>query len=249
MGQAMWPSLRTAPDIHVVAALGRHAPPADLPADTAWVHHLADALAGAQSGDLWVDLTTGEAATQQLPEVLAAGCDALVGATGMSADTLANWAEQARVLSRTVFVVPNFSLGAVLMMRFATMAARWLPDVEIVEAHHPGKKDAPSGTARRTAELVASARQSPPLALPCGESLPPSRGLNVSGIPVHAIRLPGLLAHQEVVFGGTGEVLTLRHDAMSRECFAPGLLLAIRGMSRLSGLVVGLEHLLEGEHA
>ena len=241
MGQAMWPGLAEAPDLEVIGALSRQAAPADLPGLTRWSADATTLLAESRPGDIWLDLTTGEAATAHVPLALEARLRVIVGATGMAPATLDAWRDRLAARPGTVLVVPNFSLGAVLMMRFAEEAARWLPDVAIIEGHHPAKRDAPSGTARRTAERIAANRSR------AGSSHggQPALGLDVSGVPVHALRMPGLLAHQEVVFGGQGEVLTIRHDAMGRECFLPGLLLAIRGLDRVRGLAIGLEHVLE----
>jgi 4-hydroxy-tetrahydrodipicolinate reductase len=132
------------------------------------------------------------------------------------------------------------------MMQFAVQAAPHFESVEIIELHHPRKADAPSGTARRTAEMIADARSGMP-AMPDATSdlLPGARGANVSGIPVHSIRLQGLVAHQEIVFGGPGESLTIRHDSYDRESFMPGVLLAVRKVSQTPGLTYGLEHLLD----
>jgi 4-hydroxy-tetrahydrodipicolinate reductase len=144
-------------------------------------------------------------------------------------------------------VAPNFAIGAVLMMRFAEQAARWFESVEIVEMHHPDKADAPSGTARRTAEMVAAARRDAGLgAMPDAtrDALDGARGASVDGVPVHSVRARGLVAHQEVLLGAMGETLTLRHDSLDRASFMPGVLLAVRQVGGRPGLTVGLEHLL-----
>ncbi len=146
-----------------------------------------------------------------------------------------------------VLVVPNFSVGAVLMMRFAAEAARFYESVEIIELHHPTKADAPSGTARRTAELVAQARSAAGAdELPDATSdvVAGARGANVEGIPVHSVRVRGLVAHQEVILGGVGETLTIRHDSLDRESFMPGVLAAVRAVVRRPGLTVGLDQVL-----
>ena len=153
-----------------------------------------------------------------------------------------NWAVMVGVL-----VAANFSIGAVLMMRFAVAAAPFYESVEIVELHHPNKADAPSGTARRTAELVAEARGKAGLGqMPDATStaLDGARGADVGGVHVHAVRLSGLIAHQEVLLGGDGEILTIRHDSMNRGSFMPGVLLAVRNVRERPGLTVGLEPLL-----
>jgi 4-hydroxy-tetrahydrodipicolinate reductase len=148
-----------------------------------------------------------------------------------------------------VLVAPNFSIGAVLMMRFAAQAARYFENVEIVELHHPDKVDAPSGTAQRTAELVAEARSaagSPPMPDATVKALDGARGASVSGVPIHSVRLRGLVAHQEVLLGGPGEILTLRHDSLDRSSFMPGVVLGCRGIASLpAGLSVGLDALLD----
>jgi 4-hydroxy-tetrahydrodipicolinate reductase len=146
-----------------------------------------------------------------------------------------------------VLIAPNFGLAAVLMMQFAAKAAPYFESVEIVELHHPRKADAPSGTASRTAHLIAEARKdhgSAPMPDATTEALPGARGASVEGIPVHSIRLQGLVAHQEVLFGGPGETLTLRHDSYDRESFMPGVLLGIRKIGTTRGLTVGLESFL-----
>jgi 4-hydroxy-tetrahydrodipicolinate reductase len=147
-----------------------------------------------------------------------------------------------------ILVAPNFSIGAILMMRFAVQAAPFYESVEIVELHHPDKADAPSGTARRTASLVAAARRDAGKgAVPDATttSLDGARGADVQGIHVHSVRARGLVAHQEVLLGGPGETLTIRHDSMDRESFAPGVLLAVRTISQHPGLTVGLESFLD----
>jgi 4-hydroxy-tetrahydrodipicolinate reductase len=139
---------------------------------------------------------------------------------------------------------PNFALGAVLAMHFAAVAGRFYPAAEVIELHHQGKADAPSGTALRTARAIAAARQGPGGPGAGSESVPGVRGGEVEGVRVHSVRLPGLVAHQEVIFGGQGEVLTLRHDSLDRSSFMPGVLLAVQAVGTRPGLTVGLEPLL-----
>jgi 4-hydroxy-tetrahydrodipicolinate reductase len=172
------------------------------------------------------------------------GIHAVVGATGVASDDLARAEVLARDGAANALLAPNFAIGAVLLMRFAAEAARHLPHVEVIELHHDRKVDAPSGTALRTAELIAEARRSVP-DVPLGdEGHPGARGADHAGVRVHSVRLPGLVAHQEVVFGGQGQTLTLRHDSLDRSSFMPGVLLACRRVADLSGLVIGLEHVL-----
>jgi 4-hydroxy-tetrahydrodipicolinate reductase len=172
-----------------------------------------------------------------------------VGTTGFDADrleTLRGWL--GRSAGTGVLVAPNFSIGAVLMMRFAAEAARFYESVEVVELHHPDKADAPSGTARRTAELIAAARReagSPPMPDATSTALDGARGADVDGVRVHAVRLSGAIAHQEVVLGGHGEIFTIRHDSMDRASFAPGVLTGLRQIADHPGLTVGLEHFLD----
>jgi len=203
-------------------------------------------LAGA---DVAVDFTSPDVVMDNLRACIDAGVHAVVGTTGFDEARLASvgqWLEQAPAVG--VLIAPNFGVGAVLMMRFAATAARWFDSVEIVELHHPHKVDAPSGTARRTAELVAQARRdagSGSMPDATRISLDGARGAEVDGIHVHAVRLAGLLAHQEVLLGGVGESLSIRHDSYDRASFVPGVLLGVRSIASRPGLTVGLEALLD----
>jgi 4-hydroxy-tetrahydrodipicolinate reductase len=182
---------------------------------------VADVLDGA---DVIVDFTTPEAAPANVSDAVEAGVHAVVGSTGFDLDEVRATVE--RVDKANGFVAPNFAIGAVLMMQVSRQIAAHMPEVEIIELHHDQKKDAPSGTARRTAELIGEA------------------GGNVHE-PIHSVRLPGLVAHQEVIFGGPGQTLTVRHDSIDRSSFMPGVLLAVRKVSELPvRFVVGLENLL-----
>lgn len=195
-----------------------------------------------------VDFTHPDVVMDNLEFCIDHGIHAVVGTTGFDEgrlDRLRSWLQQS---PRTgVLVAPNFSIGAILMMRFATEAAPFFESVEIVELHHPQKADAPSGTARRTAELVAAARREAgcePVPDATSTALDGARGADVDGIRVHGLRIRGMVAHQEVVFGGLGETLTIRHDSMDRASFTPGVLLGLRTISSRPGLTVGLEHFL-----
>src|ERR1700724_1291136 len=177
------------------------------------------------------------------------GCDVVVGTSGFAEDRLdevRGWLPEHPEVR--VLVVPNFSVGAILMMRFAVQAARYFPSAEVIELHHENKADAPSGTALRTASMIAAARAGAGLGAPpdaTASALPGARGASVDGVHVHSVRVAGLVAHQEVLFGGTGETLTIRHDSLDRASFMPGVLLAVRGLGTLPpGLTVGLEGLL-----
>jgi 4-hydroxy-tetrahydrodipicolinate reductase len=193
-----------------------------------------------------VDFTVPDSVESNLKFLAENNIHAVVGTTGFDAAKLSEVEKQFAASEANVVIAPNFGLAAVLMMQFAAKAAPHFESVEIIELHHPRKADAPSGTARRTAELIADARSGMP-AMPdvTTDLLSGARGANVSGIPVHSIRLQGLVAHQEVVFGGPGESLTIRHDSYDRESFMPGVLLAVRKVSQSPGLTYGLENLMD----
>ncbi len=199
--------------------------------------------------DVAVDFTSPSAVMDNLRACVDAGVHAVVGTTGFDEGRLAelrSWLESAPGVG--VLIAPNFGVAAVLMMRFAAQAARFFDSVEIVELHHPGKADAPSGTARRTAELVAAARReagAAPMPDATSTALSGARGADVDGVRIHAVRLAGLVAHQEVLLGGQGESLTLRHDTYDRSSFVPGVLLGVRSIADRPGLTVGLEALLD----
>lgn len=196
-----------------------------------------------------VDFTHPDSVMANLEFLISHGIHAVVGTTGFDKPRLAQverWLETDPKVG--VLIAPNFGLGAVLMMKFAQQAARFFESVEIVELHHPNKADAPSGTARRTAELIGQARKSANLgAQPdaTGTSLPGARGANVDGVPIHAVRLRGLVSHQEVIFGGVGETLTIRHDSIDRTGFMPGVLAGIRNIADHPGLTHGLDDFLD----
>jgi 4-hydroxy-tetrahydrodipicolinate reductase len=199
--------------------------------------------------DVVVDFTNPSAVMTNLEFCIDHGIHAVVGTSGFGPDRLevltAHLADAEHV---GVLIAPNFGIAAVLMMQFATQAARFFDSAEIIELHHPNKVDAPSGTARRTAELIGEAREAAgcePMPDATTQELPGARGANVDGVRVHAARIQGMIAHQEVIFGAPGEVLTIRHDSMNRESFMPGVLLAVREISSRPGLTVGLEYLLD----
>lgn len=196
-----------------------------------------------------VDFTHPDVVMDNLRWCVEHGIHAVVGTTGFDDErlaTLRGWLDASP--GTGVLIAPNFSIGALLMMRFAAAAAPFFESVEVVELHHPDKADAPSGTARRTAELIAAARRAagtPPAPDATSTGLDGARGADVDGVPVHALRVRGLVAHQEVVLGGTGETLTIRHDSMDRASFTPGVLAALRAIEGRPGLTVGLEQLLD----
>jgi 4-hydroxy-tetrahydrodipicolinate reductase len=212
-------------------------------------YDVGDDLADLGGADVVVEFSVPDASPANVRHCVEQGVHVVVGTTGWSAARLqelrATLAEHPAV---GVLVAPNFAIGAVLMMRFAQQAARFYESVEVVELHHPNKVDAPSGTAARTASLIAQARADAGLgAVPDATTTDPdgARGADVDGVRVHAVRLRGLVAHQEVLFGGEGEQLTLRHDSFDRVSFMPGVLAGVRAVSARPGLTVGLEHVLD----
>ncbi|WP_031508391.1 4-hydroxy-tetrahydrodipicolinate reductase [Streptomyces megasporus] len=196
-----------------------------------------------------IDLTHPDSVMDNLEYCVGHGIHAVVGTTGWTEERFDRLRGLLEASPGTgVLVAPNFSIGAVLTMRFAQQAARFFESVEVVELHHPNKADAPSGTATRTAQLIAAARAEagrPPQPDATTSALDGARGADVDGVPVHAVRLRGLLAHQEVLFGDTGETLTIRHDSLHHSCFMPGILLGVRRVVDTPGLTVGLEHFLD----
>ena len=193
-----------------------------------------------------IDFTHPDVVMDNLKFLIDNGIHAVVGTTGFTderIDQVQAWlADKPGV---AVLIAPNFAIGAVLSMHFAQQAARFFESVEVIELHHPHKADAPSGTAARTARLIAEARKDlPPNPDATTTGLEGARGADVDGIPVHSVRLAGLVAHQEVLFGTQGETLTIRHDSIDRTSFVPGVLLAVRHVGERRGLTVGIEPLL-----
>ncbi|MFF8954577.1 4-hydroxy-tetrahydrodipicolinate reductase [Streptomyces sp. NPDC014894] len=196
-----------------------------------------------------VELTTPASVMGNLDFCVRHGIHAVVGTTGWTDDRLARLRTSLDAAPGTgVLIAPNFSIGAVLTMTFARQAARYFESAEVVELHHPNKADAPSGTAARTAQLIAAARAEAGLAPQPDATvtaLDGARGADVDGVPVHSVRLRGLLAHQEVLLGGEGETLTIRHDSLHHSSFMPGVLLGVRRVVDTPGVTFGLEHFLD----
>jgi 4-hydroxy-tetrahydrodipicolinate reductase len=192
-----------------------------------------------------IDFTHPDVVMSNLEFLIGNGIHAVVGTTGFTTERLEQVQAWLADTKTSVLIAPNFAIGAVLSMHFAKQAAPFFDSAEVIELHHPHKADAPSGTATRTAKLIAEARKDlPPNPDATSTSLPGARGADVDGIPVHAVRLAGLVAHQEILFGTEGETLTIRHDSLDRTSFVPGVLLAVRRIKERSGLTVGLEALL-----
>ncbi|WAL98224.1 4-hydroxy-tetrahydrodipicolinate reductase [Streptomyces sp. Je 1-369] len=227
-------AVEAAEDMELVAALGR--------GDK--LESLTEA--GAQVA---VELTNPDSVMENLDFCVRHGIHAVVGTTGWTDERLAQLRTALAASPETgVLIAPNFSIGAVLTMKFAQIAAPYFESVEVVELHHPNKADAPSGTATRTAQLIAAARReagSAPQPDATTTALDGARGADVDGVPVHSVRLRGLLAHQEVLLGGEGETLTVRHDSLHHSSFMPGILLGARRVVSTPGLTFGLEHFLD----
>ena len=194
-----------------------------------------------------IDFTHPDVVMDNLNYLIDNGIHAVVGTTGFTdqrVQQVRTWLEKSPTTA--VLIAPNFAIGAVLSMHFAKQAARFFESAEVIELHHPQKADAPSGTAARTARLIAEARKGlPPNPDATSTGLEGARGADVDGIPVHSVRLAGLVAHQEVLFGTQGETLTIRHDSIDRTSFVPGVLLAVRTVGEHPGLTVGLEPFLD----
>lgn len=194
-----------------------------------------------------IDFTHPDVVMKNLKFLIDNGIHAVVGTTGFTDERLEQvrgWLSDKPDVA--VLIAPNFAIGAVLSMHFAQQAARFFESVEVIELHHPDKADAPSGTAARTARLIAEARKGlPPSPDATSTGLEGARGADVDGIAVHSVRLAGLVAHQEVLFGTRGETLTIRHDSIDRTSFVPGVLLAVRKVGQFDGLTVGIEPLLD----
>ncbi|MET9547356.1 4-hydroxy-tetrahydrodipicolinate reductase [Streptomyces sp. NPDC006627] len=227
-------AVEAADDMELVAALGR--------GDE--LESLAEARA-----QVAVELTHPDSVMDNLDYCVRHGIHAVVGTTGWTDERLARLREALAASPGTgVLIAPNFSIGAVLTMKFAQIAAPYFESVEVVELHHPNKADAPSGTASRTAQLIAEARRqagSAPQPDATTTALDGARGADVDGVRVHSVRLRGLLAHQEVLLGGEGETLTVRHDSLHHSSFMPGILLGARRVVSTPGLTFGLEHFLD----
>jgi 4-hydroxy-tetrahydrodipicolinate reductase len=251
MGRYVVSALLSTPDLELVGAVdpagqGHLVTEIDARAPEEMRIHrqLAAALEETQP-EVMVDFTSPAVVRDNVEAALNAGVACVVGTTGLSDTDLQVIDRMARRKGSPCFWASNFSLGANLMMRFAEEAATSFDHVEIIERHHEHKQDAPSGTALHTAERIANARRRPVSVVPTAhDKAPGSRGGTHQGITVHAVRLPGYVANQEVIFGGTGEILRVEHATTSRECFMPGVILAVRRVRELEGLVVGLDNIM-----
>jgi len=196
--------------------------------------------------DVLVDFTTPHTVYRHMELCLEHGIRPVVGTTGLSPEQMEDLKQRYADAGLGAIIAPNFAIGAILCMKFAAMAAKYMPHVEIIEMHHDKKLDAPSGTALKTAEMIAAVRQEISQGHPEEkETIPGARGGEYEGFRIHSVRLPGMVAHQEVLFGATGQTLSIRHDSISRESFMPGVNMAIKAVMNLNQLIYGLEHLVD----
>jgi len=261
MGAAVCAAVRADPELELVAAVDPAYAGTPIPAAGLVAGPGPDALAEA-GAEVAVDFTVAAAAAGNAAWCAAHGVHAVIGTTGLAAPVLAELAQSFGAGPANCVFAPNFAIGAVLMMRFAELAAPWFETIEVIELHHDGKIDSPSGTALQTARRIAAARDAAPAAAGRPETAPgaatgggqgpggtpspgPARGMEAApGVQVHSVRLRGLVAHQEVLLGTMGQVLTLRHDSMDRVSFMPGVLLAVKAVPGRRGFTVGLDALL-----
>jgi len=240
MGREVCRAVDAADDLSLVAAVDPHHEGAEL--GNLVLAGSPEALEGV---DVAVDFTTPGSVIENARWCLGRGMHMVIGTTGIGADGLEEIHRLTDSANANAIVAPNFAIGAALMMRFAEQAARYFDAAEVIELHHDRKVDAPSGTAITTAQRIGAARDGMWEAPGGDGSHPGARGADVEGIRVHGVRLPGLLAHQEVIFGSAGQTLTVRHDTIDRSAFIPGVLLAIRSVADRPGLTVGLDALLD----
>lgn len=223
-------------DVGIVAGIGKINVP--------MVSSVEEALAD-YSADVLVDFTVPDVVKQHAEMALQKGVRPVIGTSGLSEESISDLAQLAKAKQLGAIVAPNFAIGAVLMMEFAKKAAKYLPHVEIIESHHDQKLDAPSATAIKTAEGIQKERVEMKQGHPQEEeSIVGARGANYYGFRIHSVRLPGLVAHQEVLFGGSGQLLTIRHDSLHRVSFMPGVQLAVEKVMELNQLVYGLEQVI-----
>ncbi len=251
MGQAVLKAVQEADGLELVGAVDIKGG-ADtgtlvgLPASGILVETDLEALLERKKPEVMVDFTRPDVVFGNVMTALKHGTSPVVGTTGLSDEQKAEIAKAAEENATPAFIAPNFAIGAVLLMILSRQAAKYMPEVEIIELHHDKKLDAPSGTAIQTAEMIAEVRKEHQQGNPDEfEKLPGARGANYEGMHIHSVRLPGYVAHQEVIFGGLGQTLTIRHDSMNRESFMPGVVLAAKKVRSLKGLTVGLDKLLD----
>ena len=251
MGQAVLKAVQEADGLELVGAVDIKGG-ADtgslvgLPANGILVETDLEALLARKKPEVMVDFTRPDGVFGNVMTALAHQTSPGGGTTGLSDEQKAEIAKAAEANDTPAFIAPNFAIGAVLLMVMSRQAAKYMPDVEIIELHHDKKLDAPSGTAIQTAAMIAEVRKAHKQGNPDEfEKLEGARGADYEGMHIHSVRLPGYVAHQEVIFGGLGQTLTIRHDSMNRESFMPGVVLAAKKVRSLKGLTVGLDKLLD----
>lgn len=251
MGQAVLKAVQEAEGLELVGAVDIKGG-ADtgslvgLPANGILVETDLEALLERKNPEVMVDFTRPDVVFGNVMTALKHGTSPVVGTTGLSDEQKAEIAKAAEENNTPAFIAPNFAIGAVLLMLMSRQAAKYMPDVEIIELHHDKKLDAPSGTAIQTAAMIAEVRKEHKQGNPDEfEKLKGARGADYEGMHIHSVRLPGYVAHQEVIFGGLGQTLTIRHDSLNRESFMPGVVLAAKKVRSLKGLTVGLDKLLD----
>jgi 4-hydroxy-tetrahydrodipicolinate reductase len=231
MGQMIVKAITAAEGLEMVGQTGRE-------------YDLAKSIRDS-GAEVVVDFTHPSSIAISLEVIIESKAHPVVGTTGLTMDQIKNFQKKCETLKLGGVIAPNFSMGAVLMMKYAKEIVKYMPNVEIIEMHHEGKADSPSGTALRSAEMMANGGNAiNPAAKTSIETIKGARGASHHGIPIHAVRLPGYLAHEQIIFGSKGETLTLRHDSMDRECFMPGICLACEKVVGLDRLVYGLEEIL-----
>ncbi len=191
-----------------------------------------------------VDFTSPACVYDNVNSIIESGAGGVVGTTGLKSEQITEIEKRCLGRKPGVAIIPNFAIGAILLMEFARQASKFISDVEIIELHHEKKLDSPSGTAIKTAEMIAKDRKKDKCIVPRGTTNGEARGEKFNDIPIHSIRLPGLLAHQEVIFGTMGQTLKIRHDSLDRSCFMPGVILSIREVLKKDGLIYGLENII-----
>ncbi|GFZ27365.1 4-hydroxy-tetrahydrodipicolinate reductase [Lactobacillus corticis] len=241
MGQKAVDLVAGMPDFEVAAGLAPSGKQGNLPAQAKIYRKLSEIN---ESYDIWVDFTTPQAVFENVQFALQHHMRPIVGTTGLTDEQVQLLQKLAQTEGVGGLIAPNFGMSAVLLMKFAQLAAEFFPDAEIIEMHHADKKDAPSGTALATAKLIAQARQNSPESANSEETLAGVRGGDYQGVKIHAVRLPGYIAHEQVLFGGPGEALTIRQDSFDRSSFMSGVKVALLKVAELDHLVVGLENIL-----
>lgn len=230
MGQMTSQGISNNPDFELVGQTGRE-------------YDLAKSIADS-GADVVIDFTSADSAFENATTIIKSKVHPVIGTSGLTLDQVKKLQEMCAKENLGGIVAPNFSIGALLMMRYAKEIVRYMPRVEIIEMHHDQKVDSPSGTAVRSAEILSQAIEMSPIK-ESKETLKGARGADYHGVAIHSIRLPGLLAHQQIIFGELGETLTLRHDSIDRQCFMPGIELACKKVMGLKQLVYGLENVLD----